>query len=158
MELLHVDTLLHTIEKTYQSLCDAHGNKLKIIAPDTLPDVFANRDMLKQVFSNLINNACRHTQSDTILIQVTQEETELHFRVTDHGNGIPEEMLSRVWDRHVSGDDRSGLGLSICKALITLHNGRIYIESQYKKGTSVHFTLPLPKSEQGEELDPHEGN
>jgi signal transduction histidine kinase len=157
MELLHIHSFLQNIEKSYQSLCDARGNKLKIIAPDKLPDLYANRDMLKQVFSNLINNACRHTQSDTILIRVTQEESELHFRITDHGNGISEEILPRIWDRHVSGDDRSGLGLSICKTLITLHHGSIYIDSQHNKGTSVTFTLPLPKAEQEEDNNLYDG-
>jgi signal transduction histidine kinase len=153
MELLHIHSFLQTIEKTYQALCNAHGNKLKIMAPDTLPDVYVNRDMLKQVLSNLINNACRHTQSDTIVIRVTHVEDELQFRIIDHGSGIPEEILPRIWERHVSGDGRSGLGLSICKALITLHHGRIYIDSQTKKGTTVTFTLPLPKDALEEEIN-----
>jgi signal transduction histidine kinase len=150
MELIHIQTFLHTVEKTFQSLCNAHGNKLKIIIPYSLPDIYANRDMLKQILSNLINNSCRHTHSDTISIQVTQEESELYFRVTDHGTGIPDEILPKIWNRHVSGDGRSGLGLPICKTLVTLHHGRIKIDSQPKKGTCVTFTLPLPKTDQEE--------
>jgi signal transduction histidine kinase len=150
MELLHIQTFLHNIEKTFQSLCSAHGNKLKIIVPDSLPNIYANQDMLKQILSNLINNSCRHTHSDTISIQVTQDESELYFRVTDHGSGIPEEILPQIWNRHVSGDGRSGLGLPICKTLVTLHHGRIKIDSQPKKGTCVTFTLPLPKTDQEE--------
>jgi signal transduction histidine kinase len=151
MELLHVSTFLHGIKETYQPLCAAHGNRLKIIASDSLPDLIANLDMLKQVFSNLINNACRHTHSDTIEICVTYVESELLFTVTDHGCGIAPENLPHIWERHVSLDGRSGLGLSICKTLITLHHGKISIESKPNEGTVVSITLPISQSAKEEE-------
>ena len=78
------------------------------------------------------------------------EVDEIIISLTDHGIGIAKEDLPQVFDRmfrskqsHVQGVKGVGLGLSICKGLVEIHGGRIWIESEEGKGTKCSFTLPV---------------
>lgn len=70
------------------------------------------------------------------------------LQVEDKGDGIDPALLTRVFERGVSGDGGSGLGLSICKDVVEAHGGKIEVESEAGAGTRVSFTLPL--SDKGE--------
>jgi len=84
---------------------------------------------------------------------VSKEDNEVLVSVGDHGTGIPSEELSNVFDRMYrieqrlySGVDGLGLGLYICRRLVEAHGGRIWVESELGKGSTVIFTLPIDNS------------
>jgi signal transduction histidine kinase len=109
------------------------------------------------VLDNIIDNAVKYSNAGTeITLSVRKTGTELLFTVTDHGAGIPQKDLPRIF-HHMFHSPRgqkigvpgAGLGLSICKGLIEAHGGKIWIESEEGVGTRCFFTLPL-QSKSGE--------
>jgi len=114
--------------------------------------VMMDEKRIGRVFSNLISNALRHTPAEG-LAQVVVEKTgsELLITVQDSGEGIQPEDLPFVFEQFYRGEksrNRStgggGLGLAIARGIVEAHGGKIGIESQPAKGTSVWFTLPYP--------------
>ena len=116
-----------------------------------LPPVWADPDMLMRVFSNLCDNALRHTPSGgAVVIEARQQEKMLEIAVTDTGRGIPPEALSRVFDRFYRADSArhattggSGLGLAIVQAIVEAHGGTIRAENAPQGGARIVFTVPI---------------
>ena len=111
--------------------------------------VFAmcDRDRITQVLSNLIGNAVKFTNDGgTITIRLNETESQYQISVTDTGKGIAEADLVRIFDRYAQLDKKDargiGLGLYICKTLISSHGGEINVESTIDKGSKFAFTLP----------------
>lgn len=116
-----------------------------------LPPVWADPDMLMRVFSNLFDNALRHTPSGgVVVIEARQQGKMLEIAVTDTGRGIPPEALSRVFDRFYRTDSSrqattggSGLGLAIVQAIVGAHGGTIWAENAPQGGARIVFTMPI---------------
>ena len=116
-----------------------------------LPSASADPDMLSRVFSNLCDNALRHTPSGgTVTIEAMQRDALLLVSVADSGEGIPPDALSRVFERFYRADSArqastggSGLGLAIVKAIIEAHRGTIWAENIPNSGARFVFTLPV---------------
>ncbi len=119
--------------------------------PYDLPLVQADPDMLSRVFSNLCDNALRHTPAGgVVLIEAIQRGNQLIVTVTDTGEGIPPEALPRVFERFYRGDSSrqavtggSGLGLAIVRAIVEAHSGMIRAENVPNAGARILFTLSL---------------
>lgn len=115
------------------------------------PPVLADGDRITQVLLNLLDNARRHTPSGgTISVGAYSKEDTLSIQVHDTGAGIDMADLPHIFERFYRADRSrrtttggSGLGLSIVKAIITAHGGRIWAESKPGQGTTITFTLPL---------------
>ncbi len=114
--------------------------------------IFVNADenRLQQIFSNLIDNAIKFTENGLITIDANKKETMAEIIVEDTGIGIPEDKIDYVFEEFEQVDTSLtkqntgiGLGLSIVKRLVELHNGTIRVESTLNKGTKFIFTLPL---------------
>jgi len=118
--------------------------------PNVPEKMVADRWVLIRILVNLLSNALKYTPSSgTIKVQVFMDDGWVHFSVTDQGPGIPKEYLDRIFDRFVQVEARksgaavgTGLGLTFCKLAVEAHGGRIWIESEVGKGTTVHFVLP----------------
>jgi len=119
--------------------------------------VFADENRIVQVLDNLINNAIKFTpEGGEIIIIVSSDEQDQHIlrvAVRDNGVGIPKEKLRMIFERFEQAHDPNlgkpegvGLGLSIVKEIVTLHNGNIWVESEEKKGSTFYFTLPKPEA------------
>ena len=116
-----------------------------------LPAVQADPDMLKRVFSNLCDNALRHTPSGgKVVVDALQRDDQMLISVTDSGEGIPTGALPRIFDRFYRADSArqavtggSGLGLAIVRAIIEAHGGTIWAENVANGGARLIFTLPL---------------
>ena len=106
---------------------------------------------LSQVFINLINNANKFTENGLIKFGVEKiDNSHVYFYVADNGIGIEKEFQETIFERFRQADGNNtrkyggnGLGLSIVKNLIELHGGKIWVESEPKKGSCFCFTLPL---------------
>jgi signal transduction histidine kinase len=105
---------------------------------------------IAQVFTNLVGNALKFTESNgSVDIELARMNGEVLCRVVDTGCGIPPDELERVFDRFYQVEKvvtrktgGTGLGLAIVKNIVEAHGGRIWIESQVGRGTTVNFTLP----------------
>jgi signal transduction histidine kinase len=100
-----------------------------------------------RVLSNLVGNAIKFTPSGgRITLGAAPEDSCVRISVADTGHGIPEEHLPHVFGAFWQGDtaDRrgAGLGLSIASALVAAHGGRMWVDSEVGRGTTVHFTVP----------------
>jgi two-component system NtrC family sensor kinase len=112
-----------------------------------LPDVMADPAHMKQVFLNLMINACEAMEGGgtlTISTEHDAEENKAVVSIRDTGVGIEPENLARIFDPFFSTKEKgTGLGLSVVNGIVTRHNGRIEIESTPGKGTNVRVTLPI---------------
>jgi signal transduction histidine kinase len=121
-----------------------------------LAPVQADADLLTRVFSNLCSNSLRHTPpGGYVIIEAVEHNGWLVISVTDTGEGIPEEALSRVFERFYrveksrqSSTGGSGLGLAIVHAIIEAHGGSAWVENVPGAGARISFTLPLSADDQ----------
>lgn len=117
---------------------------------DTVLTIIGNKEHLLQAITNLIKNAIEYNNTDgKVTIESTQQDQHAIITIVDTGSGIPQEDLSKVFDRFYRVDKSrsrskggSGLGLPIAKLIIELHGGSISIKSA-ETGTAVTITLPL---------------
>lgn len=113
-----------------------------------LPCVSGNPDRLGQVFEKLLQNALRHSGRNSPRIQVTaaQQEEEWVFAVGDDGCGIDADYIERIFkpfERLNTERDGVGMGLTICRAIVERHGGRLWAESTLGTGSTFFFTLPV---------------
>jgi PAS domain S-box-containing protein len=112
--------------------------------------VLADEDGIMQTMTNLLGNAIKYSDpGGTVVLDATEGEGLVLFRVRDHGRGIPADKLESIFERFEqvdSSDARqkggTGLGLAISRSIIERHGGRIWAESELGVGTTVQFTLP----------------
>ncbi len=111
--------------------------------------IYSDEFRVKQVFNNLIQNALKYTKQGAVSYGCNCYETHVECYVQDTGTGIPASMKDRIFDRfsQVNRADSvkfggAGLGLSICKGIIDLLEGGIYLDENYTKGARFIFTLP----------------
>ncbi len=117
-----------------------------------IPLYFCNRDRMKQLFINLIDNAIKYTEkgSVTVDMKLSRNEEYIVVKVIDTGIGIKQEHLDRLFERFYRVDKGrsrnmggTGLGLSIVKHIVELYNGSIQVSSEINKGTMMKIRLPI---------------
>ncbi len=142
--------LLLSIADEMKPAVASNGLSLEVSVPSSLPPVWADEERLRQVVLNLMINASKYTpEGGTISLRARQQDNNLVVEVADTGMGIPDDEQkqlfkpyhSRVDDReHLSG---LGLGLALCKYLVELHGGKIWVNSAVGKGSTFSFSVPL---------------
>lgn len=118
---------------------------------DDMPVFYADADVLRRVFANLISNAVKHTQVEgRVQIEARAIEGEMvELVVHDDGEGIPEEDLEKIFNdferSRATNTTRfdTGMGLAFCKLAVEQHGGRIWARSKRGQGSSFYFTLPI---------------
>lgn len=140
------------VDKAINSSQGAAKTNNVILTKDITNDaLFADEDRVSRVIVNLIGNAIKFSpRGGTITISAGLHGTDVLFRVQDHGPGVPEHMRSAIFQKYKQLDQPKetkrrgvGLGLSICKALVEKHKGKIWVESEPGKGSTFCFTIPL---------------
>ena len=126
------------------------GIRILLELDDRLPTVGFDNDQITQVLTNLVDNAMKFTEKGDIVIKTSQKNGMIHVSVSDTGCGIKKKDLSRVFGRFEqlsTGGQRkttgTGLGLAICKGIIEQHDGKIWVDSVFGKGSKFTFTLPI---------------
>lgn len=150
-----MDEVYHFFDIQIKTQTDA---AIELRLNKTLPDyqmhIISDCVRIKQVLTNLVSNAVRHTQEGTVEFGYTLQKDKnddvfLKFYVKDTGEGLTNEEQERIFDRfmQVKGTKKekqtgSGLGLTISKALVQLLNGKIWVESEKNTGSTFYFTIP----------------
>lgn len=140
------DLLNHT-EKQLSPRAERDNIKLLVIYKDSIPNISADKNRLKQLFMNILDNSFKFTPSGgSITINVSLKENNVLISIKDTGCGISKEDLPKVTEKFYKGKNsksKNGIGLSICKEIVSLHNGALEILSEEDKGTEVLVTLPI---------------
>lgn len=107
--------------------------------------------LVEQVFINLLENAAKYAgEKPRISIRVKDQEEFVQITVSDNGQGIPKEDIAHVFEKFYKGAQGGlGLGLPICRAIIEVHGGRMWVENNPVGGVDFHFTLPKTRHEAG---------
>jgi len=156
-------TIIHEALNIIKGLAEVKGLRLIVDLPARLPTLRVDRTRIRQVLLNLLSNAVRFTEQGEIQVCARLEGQELVISVADSGPGIPAEELPRVFEpfHQIDGSlsrphGGVGLGLSISKQFVELHGGRMWVESEVGRGTTVSFTLPLPEADFVKRISPVE--
>ena len=110
---------------------------------------YANEELMKQVFINLLDNAVKFSPDDSSVKVIIQEKVHsLVFLIRDQGKGIDKETASHIFEKFYQGDTShavrgNGLGMTIAKRIVTLHGGTIRVSSSIGKGTTIEVELPI---------------
>ncbi|MFK7885424.1 MAG: ATP-binding protein [Gammaproteobacteria bacterium] len=150
-ERLDLTALLGGIVETNHARLESAGLKVQSKLPNIPIDVIGDADRLSQLFSNLLENALRYTDKPgSLLITCSRGAGDVHIAFEDSAPGVPAgshaklfERLYRVEESRNRGTGGSGLGLSICAAIVTAHGGKIGAHDSDLGGLAVVMTLPL---------------
>ena len=127
----------------------AYREKIKIVyyEPDMLPFVFGDKNRIRQVFINIIDNAIKYSDPDDIVtIDAYEENNYIHITVSDTGCGISEADLPKVKTKFYKANHSrrgSGIGLAVADEIINMHGGRLLLSSEQDVGTTVKISLPV---------------
>jgi len=160
LELEHTGFWMHELLANLTDMVAgrAHEKGLELtceIAADVPLGLVGDPTRVSQVLLNLIGNAIKFTESGHVRLHVQRDQSPsglvaLRFTVSDTGIGIPERKLAKVFERFSQADSSttrrfggSGLGLTICKQLVELMGGRIWVQSELGAGSVFSFTVPF---------------
>jgi PAS domain S-box-containing protein len=116
--------------------------------PADFPAVVGDEYRLRQVLTNLVSNAVKYSQNGEISVTGRANTREVQVSVRDQGQGFDPVDIPHVFDRFYRSEDAirktkgTGLGLYLCKAIITAHGGRIWVNENYREGAEIIFTIP----------------
>jgi PAS domain S-box-containing protein len=137
------------VNKTLLNLRAAVEESKAVVTVQKLPKVFANEFHLIQLFQNLIGNAIKYRGSESPLIEIgfAEKDSMREFFVRDNGIGIDPVNYERVFVIFQRLHNRTeyagtGIGLAVCRKIVELHGGKIWVESSKGKGSTFYFTLP----------------
>ncbi|MBP7092061.1 MAG: HAMP domain-containing protein [Anaerolineaceae bacterium] len=148
------ERLIERIQSTFGRQFEDKNIQLVTDVETGLPNLFVDKDRIIQVLTNLAGNALQYTPNGgKVSISVRREKSEILFAVKDTGIGISTEQLTFIFNRFYRTDKSrnrasggSGIGLTIAKALVQAHQGKIWAESNGEgKGSTFSFLIPLPK-------------
>ncbi len=155
MEPVSVIPLIHEVVE--QTRPRTNNRQFLIRGKPGLPLVYADRDRVAEVLSNLLDNADKYSAPDgRVQIKLRADETTVTISVQDEGPGLPDEVLARVFDKfyRTDGSDSQraygyGLGLYVCRRLVEAQGGRIWAENHPEGGAVFSFSLPAWREQNG---------
>ncbi|BAQ60297.1 clock-associated two-component sensor histidine kinase SasA [Geminocystis sp. NIES-3708] len=118
--------------------------------PQDLPFVYADEKLISQVIINLLENAIKYSPYDApIILSIIHKTTQkVEVSIIDIGAGIPDNKKQRIFDGHFrlkrdEKEDGYGIGLSLCRQVVTAHYGQIWVDNNGNQGSCFRFTLPV---------------
>jgi signal transduction histidine kinase len=143
-----IKTVINDVENGYN---DGKNSNVKIIfEPKETIIVYADKDRIYQVLSNLVNNAIKFTKNGTITVSTSVNysannyDKEVIVTITDTGTGITPELMPKLFSKFVTSSTHgTGLGLFISKGIVEAHGGRIWVENN-SNGVGASFSISLP--------------
>lgn len=153
MEYVVLNKLAKITVERMQYMADSKGISMTLNLPEQTMVVRGNIDRLKQVLTNLLDNAIKHTETGgAVSVELGRENDYTFLSVLNSGPGIPREALESIFERFYKVDKSrsrcgtgTGLGLSIVKKIVEMHSGKVTAESE--PGQGAVFTMYLPATE-----------
>jgi len=148
VEEVNVLALMNQVCELYRCVAEDKNIVMAIECPEGLY-MFVDRNRLRQVIANLLDNALKYSRAGgDVKLAAAYQGSEIVITITDSGIGIEREDLARIWDRFYRGDKSRtqrglGLGLSLVKAMIEAHKGKIEVSSEPGRGSCFLISLPF---------------
>jgi signal transduction histidine kinase len=151
-ERFDLQDLISEVVETVLPKAEEKG--IEIVWDNPPLEVHADRNRIRQVLTNLIENAVNYTEEGSVRVRMRRHRDKARVEIDDTGRGIPEEHLDRVFDRFYRVDAArsrkmggTGLGLAIVKQILEAHGEPVHVESTRGRGSRFWFELPLPEAE-----------
>lgn len=141
--------VLRQITHDMQDRAMEQNMALMVEFPESLPDLFADGDLVAQVMNNVLANAMRYAKNH-VVVRACVEENDVFLSISDDGPGIQEKYHEKIFNKFEqvnrpnggAGYKGTGLGLAICKEIMLHHNGDIWVESDGQSGSTFHCRFP----------------
>jgi signal transduction histidine kinase len=154
-EIVDIGPLLLEIVSTIQDSIRHKDFVIKVEIEENLQSIMVDRAAITQAITNLIDNAIKYSgEARNILVRAFAENQNLIITVKDFGVGIRKEEIDKVFERFYRGGDAltrkvkgSGLGLTLVKQIVEVHNGNVNVESKPGDGSTFSIRLPLQRTE-----------
>ena len=160
---VEVAQLVDEVVRSTKRQVEDKKQSINVDMPSDLPKVWGDPTRLGQVLTNLVSNANKYTpEGGTLLVgaEVSENRWDLegarqvvHLWVKDNGIGINSEDQQKIFQKFFRSEDQkareapgTGLGLNITKSLVEMQGGRIWFESEFRQGTTFHFTVPVAEN------------
>jgi len=151
LEPTEINTIVYNVVDQLSPIVRSRRQSLALNLAPNLPKVMADSLRIEQILTNILSNATKFTpQGGSISISVNQHNGYIVIGVQDSGPSIPVEEQYKVFQPYyrLKGEEKeyipgAGLGLALCKHLVELHGGRIWVESEQGKRNTFAFTLPV---------------
>ena len=152
LEPLDITFVLQDISNQFSILFQESGHKFELVFTDSLPLVLADREKVEEIIMNLLSNANKYSSAGgNITLRSKISDNFVVIEVEDTAEPIPDDQKALLFKPYYRGENDTakpkapglGLGLSICKTLVELHQGRIWIENKNSRGNIFCFTLPI---------------
>lgn len=148
-ETISLEPLIADVIADFEPQLTKNQTTLTNLVPKNLPPIQADPHQLRRVFENLLANAIKHNPPGMHLsLNVAQQDQALYCTVQDNGAGMNPEVTTHLFDLYFRGAPKQrstglGLGLYLCRQIITAHGGEIGVDSTPNQGSTFWFTLPL---------------
>lgn len=148
---IDLSTVAHAAVDQVRALARAKRIRLIEDLPSDLGTVAADEEKVRRVLVNLLGNAIKFTpEKGEVAVEARRQGEAILVLVRDTGEGIPEEHRERIFEKFGQVETRqsgrtmsTGLGLTFCKMVVEAHGGRIWVESELQKGSTLSFVIPL---------------
>jgi PAS domain S-box-containing protein len=148
-----VEEVIGVINQRFES--EQRPVTFDVSIPDGLPSVYGDAERVRQIVTNLVDNAYKYSPEDSVVsITLLENEGEVQLDVIDQGIGIFPDEQEKIFERFYRGENHlvmatagTGLGLPIVKELVEMHNGRIWVRSTGVPGEGSTFSCTLPQYE-----------
>jgi len=152
LEPLDIIPIIQDISSQFSILFQESEQKVELVVPDSLPAVLADREKIEEILMNLLSNANKYsTTGGSITLRSRISSNFVVIEIEDTAEPIPDEQKTKLFEPYYRGDNDTeasevpglGLGLAICKTLVELHHGKIWIENRNSTGNIFCFSLPI---------------
>jgi signal transduction histidine kinase len=152
LQPVRVNESLEELLRLTRSDLTTRGISVSNLTASDLPPAMTDRVQLQQVLLNLIVNACdamalNPPDRRTLTLTAAIAQNEMHIGVLDCGVGLPEDVETLFQPFHTTKDGGLGMGLSICRTLVTSHGGRLWAERRPERGAAFYVALPLAREQ-----------
>ncbi len=159
---LDLHEIVNEVVRSTKKQLDEKQQILNLIMEERLPNVWADPNRLLQILINLVSNAHKYTPTSGEIAIIAERSNEdggvdpfgnfIHLQVSDNGFGISEKDQQMIFQKFFRSEDDdvrvstgTGLGLNITRSLVEMQGGKIWFESEYRKGTIFHLTIPVAR-------------
>ena len=156
LEKTPLQELVQNIVEELKLIANAKNLYLKFEEPEKpLPEIFLDKDKIRQVVMNIIDNAIKYTERGGVTVKIREKDKNIQISISDTGDGLSQEEVDHLFTSFTRGKagtrlwvEGAGLGLYIAKKFIDMHNGKIWAESQGRgQGSVFYIELPIELSE-----------
>jgi two-component system NtrC family sensor kinase len=150
-EPMQIGLMIRSALESIRARSEDKRIQVKVTLQEELPQLFGNPIRLRQMISNLLDNAIKYTpEGGTVTLTCEREGDHILLRISDTGIGIPPSEEPYIFNKffratNAQNTSGTGLGLSIVKSVVDFHGGRIWVDSTPGTGTTFTIVLPIPK-------------